>query len=168
MESGRSSRGKAAALGALTVGLLAVAAWGYLRGETPAQGSRYYWRSSAGAVVFDHAGHADYASDCGDCHHETRSGLDAASCRGCHPAATPEEPAFVGCASCHDDGEYAADSLEHDELLEIHDPDCSGCHAARGVADVLHRQCGDCHREQAPERFVTAEGQTACAACHLK
>jgi len=144
------------------------ALFGYLGAEEQAeQTDRYYYRSSAGNVLFAHTGHQDTA-DCEMCHHEMEQGAEELqSCRACHPAAAPEDPPFLGCQDCHEDPEYDAEYADHEDLLAIHDPDCENCHAARAVAEAYHRNCSDCHLEVAPERFGDDQGQASCQACHL-
>ena len=145
--------------------------FGYLRAapDSEQEPDRYYYRNSAGAVLFTHTEHQDNVADCEDCHHEILTGADEPlSCRSCHPAEAPEAAPFVGCQECHDDPEYTSDFAEHDELLEVHDPDCENCHTARAVTEAFHLNCSDCHLQVAPERFADAEGKVLCRSCHLK
>ena len=168
MAAKNSMSWKSGALVVVTIGLLAVGVWGYLQGEVPPGDSRFYLRSSAGAVVFTHRGHQKHVRDCVHCHHELGPGLEAVNCRICHPGDAPDSPAFLGCLDCHDDPDYGPETLEHTELLEIHENECDSCHNPRCVADAYHLQCSRCHLDLAPERFFAGDGQVECAACHLK
>jgi hypothetical protein len=160
----------------ISITLLAILAgcaglYGYLRAgpEQELEPDRYYYRTSAGAVLFTHTDHQDLVEECESCHHEMLTGAEEPrSCRSCHPTEAPEAAPFVGCMECHDEPEYTVDFAEHDDLLEIHDPDCESCHTARAVTETFHLNCSDCHLQTAPLRFADPEGKVLCQSCHLK
>jgi hypothetical protein len=85
-------------------------------------------------VEFDHSGHVDMASGCGDCHHQ--HGTDQLlGCRNCHsldPSAFRKSvnvETFRSCKECH-----AGPSQKPDP-------------ARTGLAAAYHRACFRCHRE---------------------
>lgn len=85
-------------------------------------------------VEFDHSGHVDMASGCGDCHHQHGSD-QVLGCRGCHaldPSAfrrSVHAERFRGCRECH-----AGPSSRPDP-------------GRTGLAAAYHRACFGCHRE---------------------
>ncbi len=85
-------------------------------------------------VVFDHSGHVDMASGCGDCHHQHGSG-QTLGCRECHSLdlsafrRSVSVETFRGCGECH-----AGPSPQPDP-------------GRTGLAAAYHRACFRCHRE---------------------
>lgn len=103
-------------------------------------------------VEFDHAGHVDMASGCGDCHHQ--HGTDRAlGCRECHsldPSAfrrSVNVGTFRACGECH-----AGPSPRPDP-------------ARTGLAAAYHRACFGCHREVGS---VGEDPKGCTEMCHAK
>ncbi|MBK5094201.1 MAG: cytochrome c3 family protein [Deltaproteobacteria bacterium] len=85
-------------------------------------------------VDFDHSGHVDMASGCGDCHHQ--HGTDQ----------------LLGCRECHSLDSSAFRRSVKVEMFRA----CRECHAGpspkpdparTGLAAAYHRACFRCHRE---------------------
>ncbi|MBE0583561.1 MAG: hypothetical protein IH612_07315 [Desulfofustis sp.] len=126
----------------VAVALVAVIT-GYLLEGTAVGTDRLYLRNTAGAVLFDHGAHGQYADSCATCHHPLY---------GAAPTAT--------CADCHDDNR-AADDVSHSELKELHARDCSLCHQQQ-VEDDQAVSCRQCH----PAVQQSETNTSACTACH--
>lgn len=111
----------------LVVGVLAF----YMRDaqEPPDQPVRVFYPSKGGAVVFDHAAHAEWEDgNCGGCHHADGDGSEG-SCRACH-----EENDIAVMHAYHEKGEDFADDDDYQSCMSCHeakgrDPkNCRGCH----------------------------------------
>ncbi len=103
-------------------------------------------------VTFDHSGHVDMASGCGDCHHQ--HGPDRTlGCRECHsidPSAfrkSVNAAMFRACRECH------AGPAPHS------DP------ARTGLAAAYHRACFRCHREVGN---IGEDPKSCTETCHAK
>lgn len=114
----------------------------YLADSGPDEARRYYIRSSAGAVVFDHEAHAGYADDCASCHHE----LLLADSR-------------VPCSDCHDEG-MSEEDFDHEELKTIEGHACERCHQVNKNARA--NSCRGCHPTDEPVDLATV----GCVECH--
>jgi hypothetical protein len=104
------------------------------------------------AVEFDHSGHVDMASGCGDCHHQ--HGTDQLlGCRKCHsldPSAFRKSvnvETFRSCKECH-----AGPSPKPDP-------------ARTGLSAAYHRACFRCHREVGS---VGEDPKGCTEVCHAK
>jgi hypothetical protein len=103
-------------------------------------------------VEFDHAGHVDMASGCGDCHHQhgTEQPL---GCRECHSLdrsafrRSVNVGTFRACGECH-----AGPSPRPDP-------------ARTGLAAAYHRACFGCHREVGS---VGEDPKGCTEMCHAK
>ena len=88
----------------LVVGIVCYA--GY-PSKVPDEPVRIIFESTAGSILFDHAGHVSesgYGLDCWTCHHE--DGDDPADCGACHDedSEVSRADAFHGqCKGCHED-----------------------------------------------------------------
>lgn len=128
--------------GAVLVAAAAAVIGGMAGGDTEAT-ERHYFKSSAGAVLFDHGTHSGTVDSCATCHHELYGAAQATSC-----------------SECHDDGVESAD-YEHGELKEIHSRDCSKCHAVvKEEAEIA--SCRACH----PGVQASEARTVGCSACH--
>lgn len=103
-------------------------------------------------VVFDHSGHVDMASGCGDCHHQ--HGNDGTlGCRTCHSLdrsafrRSVRVETFKACRECH-----AGPSPRPDP-------------ARTGLAAAYHRACFRCHRE---EGSVGKDPKGCTETCHAR
>lgn len=120
------------------------------------------------AEYFTHADLKQVEShQCVTCHKidETRN---PQNCKACHAKNQDEETKGVDCLKCHDDPEYNADLLNHDEFCEIEGHECTGCHNPQSSEGVYHQQCNDCHRLENENYFFEPDGSVRCQACHLK
>jgi hypothetical protein len=102
-----------------------LAIYGYLSPESSASGNYVYLANPGGAVLFAHAAHKQYDTECVDCHHELVQGEAGA------------------CHECHDDPEYTGTLFSHDELVEVADHSCDSCHNL--LPDTEARNCRRCH-----------------------
>ena len=87
--------------------------------EEPGEPIRIMFSSTAGSVLFDHAGHVSesgYGLECVSCHHED-----------------PDEP--TACGECHEaDSDVSRADAFHGQ--------CKVCHEDEGAGPV---KCTDCH-----------------------
>lgn len=104
---------------------------------------RKYFKSTAGAVLFDHGEHSKAADSCVQCHHNLYSAAQA----------TP-------CQDCHDEG-MEADDFDHSSLKEIHSLDCSKCHE-QTIDDDQAISCRECHTTPQEKQLTTP----VCIECH--
>lgn len=118
------------------------AAIGFMTSDTSTATDRYYFKSTAGNVLFDHGAHGDRAESCAACHH------------------TLYEAAVTGdCGQCHDPVDPA--DFKHAELKDIHGRDCATCHK-QVKDDDQAASCRSCHVavQKSDTRTVS------CATCH--
>ena len=114
----------------------------YVLDSGPGQAHRFYLRSSAGAVVFDHEAHTGYGEGCESCHHE----LLSADSR-------------IPCSDCHDEG-MTHEDFEHDELKSIEGHACERCHEVDKNARA--NSCRSCHPADEPIDLAPV----GCVECH--
>lgn len=107
-----------------------------------------------GAVTFDHAGHVDMASGCGDCHHQ-HGASQTLSCRECHdlePAAFRRAVVtgrFRPCAECHP-ASLRPDAPEVPKLAAAYHRACFRCHKEVGSVGTDPKGCAEmCHSRDA-------------------
>ena len=127
---------------AICAGLAAVV-FGYLGGSETVATDRYFFDSTAGAVLFDHGDHRDEADTCVTCHHTLYGAAQATSCEECH------------------DDEVEPSEFEHGELKEFHGRDCSACHEQVAEDDEA-ASCRQCH----PTVQEREERGIGCTECH--
>lgn len=129
----------------ITVALLVAAAAaviGLMTGDTSIATDRYYLKSSAGNVLFDHGTHGETADSCATCHHTLYDAAQAISCEECHDDVEPED-------------------FEHAELKEFHARECSTCHE-QTVDDDQAASCRSCHSAIQESDVRTL----SCSECH--
>lgn len=111
--------------------------------QTPGiQTDRYYFQSSAGAVVFEHQKHADNVENCADCHH-----------------AMLKSEETIPCSDCHDD-DFNQSDFEHADMKEIEAHTCTTCHQVNELAKS--QNCRNCHNTQYEEK----QDVVLCKECH--
>ena len=127
----------------------------------------FYLPSTAGDVVFNHAGHELKVYACPLCHHEVlRADIEIQSCRNCHPATQAEGESVIACDVCHTFTQEDAE-MEHDEMVESH-TECATCHHPRDIPTAYHGKCTDCHAKIDREKYLDADGAARCGWCHLQ
>jgi len=104
----------------------------------PASPLRVFYGNAGGAVLFQHAQHAQ-RMDCSHCHHEMAAG------------------AAGSCLACHHDGSF--------ELAEWEDPDLALVHAET-IAGGDAAACLGCHEHSALTDPIRPASQSSCANCH--
>lgn len=104
---------------------------------------RRFFKNTAGAVLFDHDKHSQFAESCAQCHHDLYS-ADMA----------------VGCMECHDD-EFDLDEFSHESLKEYHSRNCSTCHD-QAIDESEAASCRECHPGVQPAESFTL----SCMECH--
>ncbi len=130
-----------------------------------------------GTVGFTLAQHKqdfdDSAIECQQCHTETLSALDQATCIDCHaagqPAFTDQHRADVGddCLACHD-GSGQLTKFDHDKMTgfplagEHREARCQDCHTDKRFKG-LDSACTSCHLED--DRHKGQFG-ASCESCH--
>jgi hypothetical protein len=130
----------------MTVALLVAAVSvviGYMGTRETVATERFYLRSSAGNVLFDHGRHNEMTESCAACHHDLFAAAQATSC-----------------STCHDD-EFEPADFDHTELKEFHGRDCATCHE-QTTGDEQAASCRSCHPgiQQSETRTVS------CSDCH--
>lgn len=125
-------------------------------GKTPV---RVLLSNSGGAVVFDHAVHAEgYGFDCADCHHEmamlgTQEEMEATilECGACHGIDYDEayiaqhESLFTNpfqCATCH---HVQYDKTDWGHAMHMDMLDCYSCHHEDTDIEPEPQDCANCH-----------------------
>jgi len=108
-------------------------------------------------VVFDHSGHVDMASGCGDCHHQHGSD-QVLGCRECHaldPSAfrrSVHADQFRGCGECHA-GPSPRPVPERTGLAAAYHRACFRCHREVGSVGRDPKGCTEmCHEEKGAAR----------------
>lgn len=104
---------------------------------------RFYLKSAAGAVLFDHEKHSQATESCAQCHHDLYGAEQA-----------------ILCAECHDE-ELDSNEFDHSELKEIHNRNCSKCHDVIAEEDQIV-SCRTCH----PGLQEGEQNTVSCTECH--
>jgi len=103
---------------------------------------RFFFKSTAGAVLFDHGKHSQTADACAQCHHDLYSATQATACTECH------------------DADVTADDTRHADLIEKHSRDCARCHQVN--TDTKPASCRTCH----PGSQSGTTPTISCSECH--
>ena len=165
----------------VTLALLAVAAYGYLRPEAePSPPVRVLLINTGGPVVFDHVGHIRTdKSGCLDCHHTSKPGDEKPQdCGVCHAKAF-DEPWIeahrdnftdrAACISCHHLEYVGLDkAYSHDlHAKEYLDGDCRACHHDRQI-EPEPLACKACHLGETagPVPSLRDAVHANCSECH--
>lgn len=143
-------------------------------------------KSKPGVVINNYSSHADFESDCAQCHQPLRSESQSVLCNGCHKNVTEQIAKSEGthgrmkdvekCASCHsehkgrdfDPVQAALKTFSHNRtafpLTDKHAlTKCEDCHLQNVSYGAVSKTCAGCHKEPALHAgLFTPE----CASCH--
>ena len=128
-------------------------------------------------VGFSLQGHRTVSLTCSDCHGETFTTFDQATCENCHAALDLEIMQLHGqaygtdCLACHDGVDRYGKQFDHSQLsfpLEGGHSglECVECHASARSADDLQgtpNECAACHLEDDPHQGSMGMD---CGQCH--
>ncbi len=103
---------------------------------------RFYLRSTAGDILFEHKKHIKTTENCADCHHNIIFSDERTSC-----------------SECHDD-DFSEEDFIHTELKDIEEHTCTGCH--RTDESKKPENCRFCHSNG--EDFESSD--IKCIECH--
>lgn len=130
---------------------------------------------------FDHAStkfplrlsHSESRVACTDCHINNKFADTSRECIACHRHDDVHKGLFGSrCTSCHNEGEWKAESFRHDRdthfpLLDSHRTvKCSSCHRTPLYKEKTATRCIACHRGNDNEKGHKGDYGDKCEACH--
>lgn len=142
-------------------------------------------KSKPGVLIDNYGSHADFESDCAQCHQPLRSEGQSVLCSCCHKNVAEQIASTEGthgrmkdvekCASCHSERKgrdfdpvkaALADFNHNRTAFPLTDEHalivCEDCHTSASYGEVS-RTCSGCHKEPAVHAgFFVAE----CESCH--